>query len=316
MSKDFNTESIKNIYGLLVYKVCDNEKFYNTFYANLNQYIKKLPPNNAVQISKYILDNKSLFFSQLFKYNVDLEVSSYLSDGKKLNMILIDDTGLLIQDDINTDNYIDVIYHIYRSMVRCSVFINFDIIKSNEELISLLYEYTTFLILKSLNRQLYLNDKQKNIFKIAIRYSINRFMLNQLHPLAYENAFNSPSLLPLQQELKNYEDVFKKQSKFIELFVVLNQLNIVDVNPNNLTLAVLQYLKPAAYKSLILSLEHLIALAVTSLYNISLYNKGLVDNKLQTRIENIMFKNYIKNVDIDTKPIAKILCADKIKDLK
>ncbi len=311
---------IGDSYAIFIVRDKLSKKFYDDFYTNYELYLNKLPENYCTKTCSKLLDNKIIFLSTNLKKQKIASTGRYVSSNNKLHAILLDMIELELIDTSSNENFLnakilvdkidDAIYTSYFHTIRAACVIHKDKLKKDDELINLSVNYLLFLFLKILSKVSPLNNKQKDILELLIKYFIYKFFLGFTHPISYEKIFEIDKFKSYEKELKDKLTILSKFQQFTDIFIAAHYLNVFSISPSAINLALIQSLQPISYYSIISTFDYLISLICVSQYPSNFFRRGFVDSSIQKKVEEIVYSEYILKMDIDISPIKKYLIKD------
>jgi hypothetical protein len=259
--------------------------FYRNFDNQLNIYLDKIS-GKSKDVVKNLIDRKVVQIGLNPKKNTNV-LGRIVDVNNKLLYIILDQSSLDIDIDGTIGNIEETINAIYYQFIRFIALTN-TTLKKNEALNALIIKYYSFLLIKVLKLGSH-NDKTVELIKYIVGVMYYKCFLGQNVTLGSEKTlklinphyvadFEASIDLKLIEKYSDIKDILK-------LFI---DFKITTETPNTLTYNLLMGLKTTSFISITNGYDLLLAGIITSLYSQEFYKHLLINQQIQSQIENIV----------------------------
>ncbi len=266
---------------------------YKNFDDQIRTYLNKIN-GPSKDVASQLLDRGAILMLINSKKSSNiLGAKSSTSDGKLL-FVGIECSAFDVEiTNGDIGNIEELINQVYYQFIR-HIIDTFPEIQKNQDLHTLLIQYYTFLLLKSL-RIPTLVDKKVEVLKYITGIMYYKHFLNMDPYLAKERSL---SLIDpkFQKEIESMiPDTFiLKYTDIKDIIKLIIDTKLVFDTPNNLTYHMLNSLKVISFLSVTSTFSHLLSSIIASLSSIDFYKPLLINKPIQEHIESILIPYFTK----------------------
>lgn len=283
-----------------------NIEMYENFDKELKEYISKIPNEVIRSIIIDLLNKNMIYLGRLTTHQTGITGTLLINTSTKELIAVVVEMNNLEIDHIyaNMARVSDTVYTIYQQYIRATILANSSLVVKDDELISLIEKYFSYLIIKILKLS-YLNDKQRILFDVTTATFFYTYYLNINSNIALEKSMTKYCPDKFRDEISNIitADRMKRYAKFNDLFNAYYDNKAILDDPNNNVRRFLQGLRLYGYMFISSTLDYLISTACASKYNFSVIIPCAIDNKLQSHIEDIVIKKYSNKLKYDSTAV-------------
>lgn len=299
---DFLKNNEKKV--IIVLRIDENEKPYNTFDGEFSAYLSKLP-NSPLKKSVGFVFNKKLIFYGTAKNTDGITYARVLiSKNDKLAGIVLNSYALDISiREGSTPSIDDVIYASYYGLIRAAAIIHKQEIRRDKELLKNIAMCMSTLVLKTLGRNIAITQKEKKLLvQLICIYLFYRQFLEEKHTKIisiihknYSDLFSKEDL----EGLSSYIDKLNSFNNFKDLPRIIQLFGVADINPAQITMLLIRAVGANGFHVLIGSLDNLVASLILTRYPTEIISRGFsVNSELQEKIEQSI-TGYINKISYE-----------------
>lgn len=290
---------------IIVLRLPENQDAYTNFDKDFSSFLNKLP-NSPLKTAVGSLMNKNLVFFGTAK-NVDGTTYSraLISKNEKLAGIVLNSYALDISlKEGSTPSIDECIYATYYGLIRAAILIHKEEVKKDRELQKLIADFLFSLIIRVMGRNISVNSQQKQFLQLIVIYLFHKQFCEEKHSKIIKLLNKNYNDYFDKDFLEKYNQYIEKLDSFTsikDLPKIVQNFNISDVNPSQLTMNLIRSVGSQGFHILIGSLDQLIASIILAKYPTEVVSNGFSANRdLQAKIESKVSK-YINQINFENE---------------